>query len=75
MIVGHCHHRHLAGWEIVDRHRRDALVHSNWAGEWAAYALPEDAFAAGCARLVELRCARAGGRVSGKCHRKGGSAA
>jgi len=62
-------------WELVDPHRRDALVHSGWAGEWAAYASPEEAFAAGCVRLVELRCARTGGRVTGRRHRKGESAA
>jgi hypothetical protein len=62
-------------WELVDPLRRDAPVDSSWAGEWAAYASPEEAFAAGCVRLVELRCARAGGRVSGRRHGKGESAA
>jgi len=62
-------------WEIVDPHRRDAPVHSSWAGEWAAYASSEEAFAAGCARLAELGCARAGSRVPGRRHRRGESAA
>lgn len=58
-------------WEIVDPYRWGALVHGSWAGEWMAYSSQEEALAAGCARLAELRSARAGGGG----HRKGESAA
>lgn len=55
-------------WEIVDAHRRGALAHSSWAGEWMAYGSQEEALAAGCARLAELRSARAnaGGHRTGE---------
>ena len=53
-------------WEIVDPYRRGALVHSSWAGEWTAYGSQEEALAAGCARLAELRSTRASSGGTGK---------
>lgn len=44
-------------WEIVDR--GGPLMDSSWAAGWTAYASPEEAFAAGRARLAELRSADA----------------
>lgn len=60
-------------WEIVDRHRCDVLVHSSWAGEWTAYESSEEALAAGCTRLAELRSTGTGG-ANAENRRKGGGA-
>lgn len=56
-------------WEIVDRHRADAPVHSSWAGEWTAFPSQEEALSAGRARLAAQRAVdsgRPGGGGRGK---------
>jgi hypothetical protein len=62
-------------WEIVDRRRADAPVHSSWTTEWMAYESPEEALTAGRRHLAALMLAGAEGATRARARQKGETAA